>query len=175
MTDITRGTRVSYTVAYGGKPGYPQLRTEFGKVTRVRPGGSRNEPRATIAVGSPRPGSARYVERYVSDIRALGTQCVYCGATGALEPINPQGSQACQYVTLCQLRRDGWDPVRVATDISRALAKDVANLSTYELASLVTVLKATVAAAEVELGNYRPRANADEALSQAQRDHAPRH
>jgi hypothetical protein len=65
---ITERDRVSYTVSYGGTPGHPQHRTEFGRVTRIRVGGSRQQPRATIAVDDPKPGSARYVERYVADL-----------------------------------------------------------------------------------------------------------
>ena len=68
MTSITKHDRVGYTVMYGGTPGHPQHRTEFGRVTRIRTGGSRRQPRATIAVENPEPGSARYVERYVADL-----------------------------------------------------------------------------------------------------------
>jgi hypothetical protein len=62
------GDRVAYTVMYGGRPGHHFTRTEYGRITRIRTGGARQEPRATIAAENPKPGSARYVERYLSDV-----------------------------------------------------------------------------------------------------------
>jgi hypothetical protein len=69
MSDVSKGDRVSYTVRYGGSPGRPQTRTEFGRVTRVRVAGARQAPRATIAVETlAYPGAARYIERYTDDL-----------------------------------------------------------------------------------------------------------
>jgi hypothetical protein len=74
MTGIAKGDRVSYTVRYGGTPGRPQTRTEFGRVTRIREEcGARQAPRATIAVETlAYPGAARYIERYTSDVKLAG-------------------------------------------------------------------------------------------------------
>lgn len=68
MTTPVKGDRVSYTVSYGGTPGNPKFRTGFGRVTRIRLAGARQQPKATIAVENPEPGAARYVERYMADI-----------------------------------------------------------------------------------------------------------
>ena len=69
-TEYAKGDRVSYTVMYGlsWQAGGTDYRTEYGHVTRIQPGGPRNEPQATIAVENPQPGRARYVKRYVTDI-----------------------------------------------------------------------------------------------------------
>lgn len=64
---MTKGDRVGYTVMYGVHRQI-EYRTEYGRITRIRPGGSRNAPQAVIAVENPQPGRARYVTRYVSDI-----------------------------------------------------------------------------------------------------------
>lgn len=72
--DITKGDRVEYEVMYhdGAGMGLAHIvrRAEYGHVTRIRAAaGPRQEPKATIAVEGPLPGRARYVERYVTDIR----------------------------------------------------------------------------------------------------------
>lgn len=75
-TEYAKGDRVSYTVMYGVSfgPRGTEYRTEYGQVTRVQPGGARNEPQATIAVENPQPGATRYVKRYVTDIAPAGTR-----------------------------------------------------------------------------------------------------
>ena len=51
-------------------------------------------------------------------------QCVYCGATADLEPISPgTGNLACRVTELCELRREGVDPVGLALRLARGLAK----------------------------------------------------
>jgi hypothetical protein len=72
-TEITEGDRVGYTVMYDTEPGTRYV-TEFGWITRIRPGGPRNEPRAIIAVEDPAPGRSPYVERYVKDIALAPVQ-----------------------------------------------------------------------------------------------------
>jgi hypothetical protein len=67
-TEYAKGDRVSYTVMYGAGPGQHRDQTEYGTVTRVKPGGARGEPQATIAVENPQPGRAKYVTRYVATI-----------------------------------------------------------------------------------------------------------
>lgn len=53
--------------------------------------------------------------------------CVYCQATGAaehFEPIgNQSGNQACRQTELCQLRRNGYDPVHLTLTLVRQLAQ----------------------------------------------------
>lgn len=66
-TEYAKGDRVSYTVMYDLRPRTRYV-TEYGHVTRVQPGGARNEPQATIAVENPQPGRAKYVTRYVATI-----------------------------------------------------------------------------------------------------------
>jgi myo-inositol catabolism protein IolC len=59
--------------------------------------------------------------------------------------------------------------VSLAQDVTR----DVPRLSEVELARVILALKATVRAAEVELGNHRDRARGDAALAQAAGELAP--
>lgn len=50
--------------------------------------------------------------------------CVYCGAEGDLESINPvTGNQACRITELCQLRAQGLDPVQLTLTLVRGLVK----------------------------------------------------
>jgi hypothetical protein len=71
-----KGDRVTYTVMYNDGRGMGEAHIEhrpaFGRVTRVLPqSGPRQEPKVTIAVEDPQPGSARYVERYASDVSVV--------------------------------------------------------------------------------------------------------
>jgi len=129
-TGITKGTRVSYTVMYGGTPGHPQLRTEYGRVTRIRPGGPRQEPRATIAVEAPRyPRAARYIKRYVRDVRPVSM--VEVRRDGVLQPggrfgtgeLTADSNAAFEYILRHQgqsvdwaCRYEGWSIVTIAPD-----------------------------------------------------------
>ncbi len=73
MKIIRAGDRVAYEVMYNDGHGmglaHIVRRTEYGRVTRIRIGGPRQEPKATIAVEDPKQRRARYVERYVSEIK----------------------------------------------------------------------------------------------------------
>jgi hypothetical protein len=103
-------------------------------------------------------------------------RCAYCGHLGDLEPIRPgpSPSVACVNIALCELRRLGLDPADHLTTVARAVAKDVTRLTEVELARVILTLKATVVAAETELGNNRDRARGDAALAQAAGELAPR-
>jgi hypothetical protein len=72
---IAKGVRVAYQVMYSDGQGFGRdhivHRTHYGTVTRIRPQmGSQGKDRATIRVEDPKPGSAKYVERYTDALTA---------------------------------------------------------------------------------------------------------
>lgn len=94
--------------------------------------------------------------------------CVYCQATGGLEPIgNAAGNLACTRTTLCQLRQQGLDPVDVALQLARELAQEREHLTSRELARLSLVFKA---ARGWLFGQLGCRADSAVSLEQAQAD-----
>lgn len=74
---ISKGNRVAYQVMYNDGKGFGvdhiTWRTEYGYVTRSWNAGLERGDKVRIAVENPRPGRAKYVERYVRDI-ALAQQ-----------------------------------------------------------------------------------------------------
>lgn len=74
---ISKGDRVAYQVMYNDGKGFGVhhiiRRTEYGHVTRSWNAGLEHGDKVRIAVENPRPGRAKYVERYVRDI-ALAQQ-----------------------------------------------------------------------------------------------------
>ncbi len=104
--------------------------------------------------------------------RQAVSRCAYCGHRGKLEPIgNQAGNLACANTVLCELRQGERGPVGHLLAVAQAVGKDVDELSAYELACLAYVLKATVVAAESELGG---RPGRDEETASAAQDCAPR-